>query len=309
MGLFTPSTIPWVSAVNMVADAAGATADSEMTQRAHLSLRAAFQHFNSRTRWNFLRAEAAPVLIYAPFTVTGVTASSGQVSAAAPAGHGLQIEDALVGSGFILGNRVSATAASGFGFYAPITGFSSGTASFTVSAIRDSYDLPSDWKETYSVRLLGSQKALRYINRRVYDRSVTTEINAGTPDRYDLYNSFGKSKIRLLDAPSSADVMVHRYQRRMFIASASSISTTAIDIPEDYESYPIAWAKWHFLTDKRDQGGQQASTWLALAQEGIKTMMADNANVRDEDLIMLPGHIVLDPAGGDRSTRYVNWEA
>ena len=68
------------------------------------------------------------------------------------------------------------------------------------------------------------------------------------------------------------------------------IPPRALDIPEDYEAYPIAWAKWHFLTDKREQGGQQATTWLNLAQEGLKTMESDQTVIPDEDLMFLPGH-------------------
>ena len=195
MALFTQSTIPWATACQQIADSAGASADSEMTQRAHLSLRAAFQYWNGKRKWNYLRAEAAPTQLVAPFSVTGVTASGGAVSAAAPAGHGFLVEDIILGSGMISGLRVSATAVSGFGFYTAVSGFT-GTAVISVSAIRDSYDLPTDWRGTYSVRLLGSDKALRYIGRRLYDRSVNTEYAAGTPERYDLYNTFGRSKIR-----------------------------------------------------------------------------------------------------------------
>ena len=117
----------------------------------------------------------------------------------------------------------------------------------------------------------------------------------------------GRGKIRLLDAPQTVDVMVHRYQRRMFIASASSISTTAIDIPEDYESFPIAWAKWHFLTDKQETRGQQATTWLSLVQESLRTMLADQNAIPDEDLVFTPGYATLSVRGGDNSTRYVDW--
>jgi hypothetical protein len=309
MPLFTPSTIPWVSAVQSVADSAGASGDSEMTQRAHLSLRAAFQHFNARVKWNFLRAEATPINLVAPFTFNVVSASSGQASALVSSGHGLLVDDVIIGSGFIAGQRISATGSSSIGFFAAITGFSSGTAGgYTATALRDSYDLPSDWKSEYSIRLLGSAKVLTYFGRRAYDRTVVNENQAGTPDWYDLYNSYGRSKIRVLPAPAAGDVLINRYFRRMFVASASSIATTAIDIPEDYESYPIAWAKWHFLTDKREQGGQQATTWLSLAQEGLKTMIADQADVQDEDLRFVPAHIMPQPAGGDNSTRYLFWD-
>lgn len=306
MALFTPSTIPWVSAVNMVADSAGATSDSEMTQRAHHSLRAAFQYFNSRAKWNFLRVEATPTALVAPFTVP-VTASAGNSSATANSGHGVLIDDILLGSGFAPGARVTATANGSFGFNVTLTGYTAGLQSFSLTAVRDSYDLPSDYKSGYSIRLLGGQKALRYVGRRLYDRSVGSESASGTPQGYDLFNSYGRGKVRILPPPSSADYALQRYYRRMFLASASSISTTALDIPEDYEAYPIAWAKWHFLTDKRDQGGPQAQTWLSLATEGLKTMMADQADIPDEDLQFIPGHFIPDETANPNSTRYLDW--
>lgn len=306
MPLFTPSTIQWVTAVRQVADSAGASADSEMLNRAHNSLRASFQHFNNKVKWNFLRAENIPQQVIAPFNLN-VTASAGQVSASALTGHGIEVDDVIVGPGFILGNRVTATGASGFGFNVAITGFA-GASSYVITAIRDSYGLPSDLKSGYSVRLLSSQKPLGYIGRRIYDRTISDEFSAGTPRAYDFFNLYGRSKIRLVPPPGSADVLLQRYYRRMALASASGV-TSSIDIPEDYESYSIAWAKWHFLTDKADGRQDQATTWLSLAQEGLKTMIADQQSIPDEDLAFIPGHVVLNPAPGDRSTRDILWES
>src|SRR5678815_2410643 len=150
--LFTPSTLTWASAIGQIADSAGASGDAEMRTRALASLRASFQFLNSK-KWEFTRTEASPIQVIAPFTVTAVTASGGAASAAAPAGHGIKPDDLILGSGFILGARVSATAASSFGFNGTITGFT-GTAIVSVSANRDFYDLPSDWKVGYDVRLL-----------------------------------------------------------------------------------------------------------------------------------------------------------
>jgi hypothetical protein len=302
---FTYSTIPWVSAVQQVADSAGASGDGEMTTRAHNSLRAAVQYFSNRAKWNFARKEGVPAAITGPLSIA-ITASSGQASASALPGHGILVDDLVVGSGFLYGTRVTATGASGFGINVT-TVYGSGLQSFNASFVRDSYDLPADYKSGYSVRLLGSQKALRYIGRRIYDRGVTDEAAAGTPERYDLFNVYGRSKVRLLPPPSAADVLLQRYYRRMTVGSASG-DTTTLDIPEDYEAYPISWAKWHFLTDKREQGGQQGTTWLTLATEGLKTMLADQTVIPDEDLGFVPGHAMPDPGGGDRSTRFIDWD-
>lgn len=308
MALFNPSTIPWVTAVQQIADSAGASADAEMQARAHASLRASFQWFQGKSKgqgWNFLRTESSPIRIVAPFAVTGVSASSGQVSAAAPAGHGLAVDDFVLGNGWLLGTRITATAASGFGFSAAITATAAGVQVVTASAARDMYDLPADWKEGYSVRLLDSKRTLTYIGRRSYDRFVTDELTTDSVYWYDLFHSGGKGKIRLMKPPGSSDTLFQRYYRRFTLASASGV-TSSLDIPEDYESFVIAYAKWHFLTDKGDGRSQQASTWIGLAKDGLDTMISENAVIPDEDLTFIPGHYFADE-WAPNSTKMIDW--
>lgn len=305
MPFFNPSTTNWTDAIRHISDTAGASADSEMNTRALRSLRAAFQYLNTK-KWNFARTEADPIQVVAPFTVTGVSASAGQASAACPAGHGFKVDDIVQASGFMVGTRITATAASGFGINGTVTGFTAGVTVVTASATRDYYDLPSNWRVGYSVRLLGSQKAIYYVQRRAYDRYATDEFSAGTPEGYDFYSVGGKGKIRLLPPPSAADVLQLRYYRRLYIGTATGDST-ALDIPEDYEQTPIAWAKWHFLTDKQEGRGEQAGTWLSLAQDGLKTMLADETAIPDENLGFTPAYSTFG-LGGDRTTRYIPWD-
>lgn len=306
MALFNASTIPWVSAVQRIADSAGASADSEMTTRAHHSLRAAFQFLGGKYRWDFLRTEMTPAGVVAPFGVTGVSASAGQGSATAPAGHGIEIDDLISGTYFLVGARVSATAAGGFSFATAVNLVTAaGVQVFTATATRDMYAAPSDMRNGYGVKLLSSQRPLKYIGRRAWDRSVTDELAAGTVEGYDFFQLGGKSKIRLLPPPATADVLQQRYYRRFTIASASSI-TSALDIPEDYEEFPIAWAKWHFLTDKGEGRKEQATVWMSLAQDGIKTMLSEQTSLPDESLGFLPGR--FPDQRGDRSTRWIDWD-
>jgi len=303
VALFNQSTIPWVTAVQVVADSAGASADTEMTNRAHRSLRAAFQFLGGKARWDFMRTESTTLRIIAPFSVTGVSASAGQASAAAPAGHGILIDDVIVGDGFLKGVRVSATAVSGFSFAAALTGLAAGVNVITATATRDFYDAPSDWRTGYSVRLLNSKVALRYVQRRYWDRIISDEFSVSSPEMYDMFSIGGKGKIRLIPPPAQTDQMLQRYYRRFTLASVSS-TATPLDIPEDYEEVPIAWAKWHFLTDKGSE--DQATTWMSLAKEGIATMLAEQTSLSDEDLRFMPGHF-----GGfvsDNSTRAIPWD-
>jgi hypothetical protein len=294
----------WPTAVQAIADTIGASADTEMLNRAHRSLRASFQFLGGKVKWDFMRTEGTTLRVLAPFTVP-ITASAGQVTAIAGAGHGILIDDLIVGDGFLKGVRASATAAGSISFAAAVTGLAAGAQGITVSAVRDFYDVPSDWKNIYSLRLLNSKVALRYVQRRLWDRTIGDEFNVSNPYWYDLFMVGGKGKIRLIPPPSTTDQLLNRYYRRFFLASASGVAS-AMDIPEDYEEVPVAWAKWHFLTDKGEGRKEQATTWFQLAQEGIKMMLAEQTTIADEDLMFLPGQ--FSGYQNDQSTRWIDWE-
>lgn len=308
MSLFQPSTKAVSAACQEIADCVGASGDSEMTTRGLRSLRAMFQHFNNHRgiKWNFLRAEAAPVTVFAPFAVTGVSASAGQSSAAAPAGHGIQLDDMIAGSGFGAGERVSATAASGFGIYGTVTGFTAGATVVTPTFSRDLYALPSDCKAIYTAALLIARRPLYYIGRRLYDRLDSHYGQASTPAYYDLFVMGAKGKIRLLEVPNASDRIMMRYYRRMTVPTVSA-TAEALDIPDDYEGYAMAWAKWHFLVDKGEGRGEQAKTWFSFATEGLRTMLAEQTMVPDEALVFVPGH-VAGGSWGDSTTRFLDWD-
>ena len=306
MALFEASTTPFVTAVQQIAGSIGASADTEMTTRAGISLNSAIRHFNNRYKWNWLLTEATPIQVWAPFGVAEVTASAGAASAAAPAGHGVKVDDYLVGSGFADGCRITATAASGFGYSIATTGFTTNTtAGFSLTAQRDMYTLPSDWKAPYSLKLL-SGTPLRYTQRRSVDRVWESEQAGGDVYGYDLMMVGSKGKIRLLSLPGGGDWLQIRYHRNMATAAASSTGTT-LDIPDNYEPYLMAWAKWHFLTDKGEERKAQASTWLALAEDGLKTMLRDQTNIPDENLGFTPGHMQGGHFGPD-STAGIVWD-
>lgn len=301
--MFRPSTIAFSAAVLQIADSAGASADQEMQGRAFVALNNAIRYFNGRQNWEWLMTEAAPIAVMAPFGVA-LTASAGQTSAQANSGHGVQIDDFFVGSGFSVGTRVSATAETSITFNRAITGFSSGSIGFTGTANRDFYDFPTDWKKPYSVRLLNTKWPLYPANRRAYDRAVYDEFVVTTPQFYDLFAGFQRNKIRLLPAPSLSDTLQLRYYRAMATASASGVSAV-LDIPSDYELYPIAWAKWSFLSDKSEGRSDQAQTWLSFANEGLRTMIADQVRQPDEGI----GFSQDGPWPYDQtSRRYVNWD-
>lgn len=306
MPLFNASTKTRGDVLAEIADTVGASADSDMLTRAGRSLDAAVEYFNTRANWDFLLVDANPIVVVAPFTVTGITGVSGQTSALAPASHGFAVDDFLTGNGVVLGTRVSATAASSIGLNQAI-GAGIGTAVNATAdwvATRDFYTLPSDYKASYSVRLYVSQNTIRQIRRRFYDRSIVNEFAVSTPLYYDVYYIAGKGKIRLLPPPVAADVMQIRYYRRMAVTTGVQL----LDVPQDYEFPLISFAKWHFLTDKADGRSDQAQTWLGLATDGIKQMLADQTRAPDEDLGFQPGAYTYNPAAGPNSVRRMDWE-
>jgi len=302
MALFAQSQIPWVSAVQRIADAGGASADTEMTTRAHSSLRAAFQAIGSKARWDFLRGEYPVQIVTAPFSLGTVSATAGSAYAGVASAHGIAVDDIVSASGFLYGTRVTATASTGFGVtVAPTAGGSAITGTFT----RDMYAAPADFRTEYGAKLLLAQRPLIYIKRRPYDRSGTDEYTASTPYWYDLFMLGSASKVRLVPPPGGSDLLQQRYYRRFTIANTSG-SGAVLDIPVDYEEVPIAWAKWHFLTDKGEGRKDQATTWLSLAQDGLKSMLAEQTNLPDDDLTMTPGHL---PFWVDSlSTRWLSWD-
>ena len=306
MSLFQPSTKAVSAVAQEIADTVGASGDGEMTARAGRSLFAAIQHFNNKSKWDFLRTEATPITVVAPFTVTGVSASAGQSSAACPAGHGILPDDFIVGSGFGNGTRVSATAASGFGIYGVVTGYTAGVTTTSPTFTRDMYSVPSDWKAPYSARLLVAGIPLNYVGRRLYDRSVINEQNTSSTYWYDLFMVGSRGKIRLLSPPNSADILQLRYYRNMTVPTTTA-TADVVDIVQDYEPYLIAFAKWHFLLDKGNGHAEQAKTWMAMAQEGLVTMMRDQTQIPDEGLVLQPGH-ANSGLQNDMTTRWLPWE-
>lgn len=296
MSLFTPSLRTVSGTVAEIADTVGASGDPDFTTRAGRSLNAALKYFGGKVRWDWLQTEASPIQVYAPFSVTGATASSGQTSAQLVAGHGIKVDDWIQGAGFVLGTRVSATAAGSMGFTFPISAsIGTGNQVVNVTANRDFYDLPSDWKEAYSVRLLATNRVLRLATRRYYDRTVTNEFTASQSLGYDTFAIGSKGKIRLLPSPDAADVLQLRYLRRITTYSSTATAAT-LDVPDDYDDYVVAWAKWHFLSDK-DQGRQgQAETWLSLSQEGLKLMLKEQNDRPDRDLMFVPGSMTTWPS-------------
>lgn len=306
MSLFNQSTKLVSAVIAEIADSVGASGDPEMLTRSMRSLNAAILHFNSRARWDWMQTQSPPISLVAPFTVTGVSAVSGQSSALVPTSHGLLVDDLISFTGLPLGTRVSATAAGSIGLFSSI-GSSYGTATSTdATAVRDMVSLPSDFKSMYSLKTMSNQFALRPVRRRFKNRVSSTELTPSTPIAYDQFPAGARGKVQIVPPPAYADTLQFNYYRRMTVASATADGTT-LDIQQDHEPYLIAYAKWHFIADKGDGRAEQMQTWFTFAEGGLKQMLADQTTVPDEDLMFQPGASSYDVNTGMNSTRYIDW--
>lgn len=276
--LFQPSDRVVSETVDEIADAGGLSTDADGRRRALIALKAAIKYYHGKVKWDWLRTEASPIAVVAPFNVA-CSGLSGQSSATAASGHGLLVDDWLQGTGIRTGTRISATASTAFGINTTWT-----AAITTVSANRDCYDLPSDFKSMYSVRM--GERWLQPANRRIYDRSVLSP-EAGTTVGYDMFLAGRIGKVRLLPSPNGTETLQLRYYRRLDIPTSVD-ATGTVDVPQDYDDYVVAWAKWHFLSD-RDDTRERGATWLSLAQEGLAIMISDMRNQPDEEVRFVPG--------------------
>lgn len=305
MSFFNNSTKTVSAVLAEVAGSVGASGDSDMLARALNSLNASIEYLHTRADWDFLFTAANPIAVVPPFTVTGVTASAGATSALCPVGHGFAVDDYITFDGIAVGTRVTSTAAGNVGLSSPIV--TSGV--YTATGIRDFYSVPTDFRKPYSLRSLAQGAHLPLMRRRYYDRTIqASEFEPTTPGFYDISPIAAKGKIRLLPPPSGADVLELRYFRRVTLASSTADGTT-FDMPLDFEPFVIAYAKWHFIADKSEGRGDQMTTWLTFAENGLKVMLADQARQPDEDLRFAPGHVVGDAYSSVNSTRGLDYTA
>lgn len=324
MALFQQCTAATATLAAQIADSAGASADTEMLARAGVAWGNAVRYFSNYADWDFARMEAPTTLITAPFSpmITGTTIAGratgggntidfyvGNVT-----GFGILPNDFILGPMFAsndagrvtatataqgAANTVTATVSFANNFNTSL--WSTAGATAFITANRDEYDLPTDFKQPYSVRLLGGQVTLRYVGRRLYDRSVSSEYTASQPFYYDTFTFGQYSKIRLLRSPQATDRLQIRYYRKLNATSANA------DIPEQYEPYLTSYGKYLFLLDKADSM-ERANAWKAFAMEGLQVMLKENINNPDADITMQPGAYAYDLNNSPNSTRQIRWD-
>jgi len=168
--------------------------------------------------------------------------------------------------------------------------FLAATATATVVGGTADYSLPANFKSIYTVRLTTLNRTLAYLPRRQYDRAVWNQSQSGDPTHYSLFLAgLDNGQITLIPTPGSGDTLGLRYFRRMTVPP--SAGATAIDIPQDYESYVLALAKALYLIDK---GAEESKWgfWKNYAEEGMTFAKGSDTRIPDDDLVFIPGQSI-----------------
>lgn len=145
--------------------------------------------------------------------------------------------------------------------------------------------LPADYRYMYEVKLQGNDpRTLFYTTRRAYNRAVYDQSANDVPTHYTLFYAGATGAMEFVDIPAVNTTADLYYHRRITIATATA---AALDFPDDYVDYLIAWAKWHYLNDKGEMT-ERAKGWLAYAQEGISEMKTADGQNPDNILAFTP---------------------
>jgi hypothetical protein len=153
-----------------------------------------------------------------------------------------------------------------------------------IIADTDEYNLPSDFLQPYTARLLVNSRYLELVKRREIDRKLPKQDNTGTPTHYSVYSSHTfdataqHSHLTLFRTPSdSGDSIILRYYR------ALNPSGTFIDVPDEFLYTFLDDARVHLLTSKN-----AADARLPIMQEdvtkGINRAISHDTEQEEEDL-------------------------
>lgn len=139
------------------------------------------------------------------------------------------------------------------------------------------YDLPTDFKKIYNVRMIGGNpRVLYFIDKRAYDNVRPNQAGQSTPTGYVLHESLASTvpgQIELVPTNGISDTIRIYYYRRHVIPDEIAQGDTAadpdsLDFPARFQNYLLAWARALYLADKGGEN-ERLSFWLNLAMEGL----------------------------------------
>ncbi len=132
------------------------------------------------------------------------------------------------------------------------------------------YTVPSNLLKVYSV-LWGADYELAYRSQRVDDR-FRPDKTSNSPLGYNLYPLGALTKMRLMPKPGTDNVLIKvKYYRRISIPAAASATAGDIDLPTDFQYWPVFQGKAHFLGD-RNAPPMRIQYWQQKADKTLARM-------------------------------------
>jgi hypothetical protein len=299
MALFQQSSLTFAQAKVKIARAASSEADPDMLTKAGDALEAAFQSWNNRRHWNFLR-DSHVFNTAAPLTITNCTTTAGSTTVT----NTSFITIASGAEGFVVaGSGISpeTVVVSVDTVPSPDQLIISAPASISASGVtllfyqRD-YATPTNYKYIYDIRNTLTNRVVWHVSSRDLGHLVPNQEAVGEPFVYDLHPVGEEGKIRFYPIPNASYPLNAKYFRRLTVPSTDG---TALDLPIDLEWGLLAEAKSIFLSEK---GGYDstAAFWASKAQEVFRAAVLMDSKIPDDSAGFMPDYVSAIPS--------VNWD-
>lgn len=283
------------AAKTYVAEVLGAQNDANMLDRALGSLKATYGKWNALHNWDFLLMDniTATTIASCIIDADGVTVTNGTAGAL----FGVNVGQGVTGTGIPASTTVSAvteTEKAGVTAFTLSASSTPATVIITFSkyipliASTDQYNLPADFVQPYTARLVSNARYLHLVKRREIDRKVPQQDTTGTPTHYSIYGHHSldptaqHTHLTVFRTPGeTGDNIALRYYRAM------NDACTSIDIPDDFLYTFLDDARVHLLQSKN-----AADARLPILREevqiGINRAIAHDTEMEEEDLRLIP---------------------
>ncbi len=181
------------------------------------------------------------------------------------------------------------------------------TAEQTIALVAgtDEYSLNSNFRKVYSVRLETNKRPLKYIEQRVWDRSIYDQTSNRTPWGYNIFprSSNTVAQIRILPPPASAENILVKYYKLM---ETPSVDGTALDIVERYQGWIIYQARANILAN-HGENDSRIMYWQGKADRMLAIMLDESQVQPDNDEGFRPGFTGDRVFPGDVPDAWYGW--
>lgn len=169
----------------------------------------------------------------------------------------------------------------------------------------DEYNLNADFRKIYSVRLETNKRPLKYIEQRVWDRSIYDQTSNRTPWGYNIFprSSNTVAQIRILPPPASVENILVKYYKLM---TSPSVDGTALDIVERYQAWIIYQARANILAN-HGENDARIGFWQGKADRMLAQMLDESQVQPDNDEGFRPGFTGDRVFPGDVPDAWYGW--